>query len=82
MIEFRSMLEILTFTLGPAVTNGYLLGDDANKEAICIDPPWDGEKILEAANRRGWRVTNILLTHAHFDHLGGAAEVGLLAGST
>jgi hydroxyacylglutathione hydrolase len=69
------MLEILTFTLGPAVTKGYLLGDDEKKEAICIDPPWDGERILAAAIEHGWRVTNIWLTHAHFDHLGGAAAV-------
>ncbi len=69
------MLDILTFTLGPAATNGYLLGDDRSGEAICIDPPWDGERILEAAGARGWRVTSIWLTHAHFDHLGGAAAV-------
>ncbi len=69
------MLEIVTFTLGPAQTNAYLLGHPASGEAVCIDPAWDGDKILVAAQARGWRVTNIWLTHGHFDHLGGAAAL-------
>ena len=69
------MLEIVSFTLGPAATNAYLVGDSSIGEAIAIDPAWDGHLILDEASRRGWRVTNIWLTHAHFDHLGGAAAV-------
>ncbi|MBI3158939.1 MAG: MBL fold metallo-hydrolase [Chloroflexi bacterium] len=68
-------LEILSFTLGPAFTNAYLAGDSDSKTAIAIDPAWDGHIILNAATERGWRVANIWLTHAHFDHLGGAAAV-------
>ena len=69
------MLSIVSFTLGPAMTNAYLVADDSTKEAAVIDPAWDGEVILKAAQERGWRVTNIWLTHAHFDHLGGCAAV-------
>ncbi|GAB4577845.1 MAG: MBL fold metallo-hydrolase [Anaerolineales bacterium] len=69
------MLEILKFTLGPAATNAYLLAHPDTKEAISIDPAWDGHVILHAAHARGWRITNIWLTHGHFDHLGGAAAV-------
>jgi hydroxyacylglutathione hydrolase len=68
-------LEIVSFTLGPAATNAYLIGDTASDEAAVIDPAWDGHVILDAAAQRGWRVANIWLTHAHFDHLGGAAVV-------
>ncbi|HUF37911.1 MAG TPA: MBL fold metallo-hydrolase [Anaerolineales bacterium] len=69
------MLEIASFVLGPAATNAYLVGDPASGEAVAIDPAWDGHRILAAARQRGWRITNIWLTHAHFDHLGGAAAV-------
>jgi glyoxylase-like metal-dependent hydrolase (beta-lactamase superfamily II) len=69
------MLEIISLTLGPAQTNAYLLGDPDTGAAISIDPAWDGPRILAAAHARGWRVTNIWLTHGHFDHLGGAAAV-------
>ena len=68
-------LEIISLTLGPVVTNAYLIADDSSGEAAVIDPAWDGHLILEAAQKRGWRIANIWLTHAHFDHLGGAAAV-------
>ncbi len=69
------MLEILSMALGPALTNAYLVGHPVLKEAVVIDPAWDGERILALATARGWRITNIWLTHAHFDHIGGAAAV-------
>jgi hydroxyacylglutathione hydrolase len=68
-------LEIASLVLGPAQTNTYLVCEQGSKEAVVIDPSWDGHLILEEARRRGWRVTNIWLTHAHFDHFGGAAAV-------
>jgi glyoxylase-like metal-dependent hydrolase (beta-lactamase superfamily II) len=69
------MLSILTLPLGPVETNAYLVADPASGEAVVIDPAWDGQRILKEARRRGWRITNLWLTHAHFDHLGGAAAV-------
>jgi hydroxyacylglutathione hydrolase len=42
---------------------------------VVIDPAWDGKQILDAARQRGWRIGNIWLTHAHFDHIGGAAAI-------
>lgn len=69
------MLEIVTLTLGPVQTNAYLIADPATGEAAVIDPAWDGPAILAEAGRRDWRIGNIWLTHAHFDHLGGSAAV-------
>lgn len=69
------MLEILPFTLGPAVTNAYLVADSETKEAAVIDPAWDGQIILEAARQRGWRIAHLWYTHAHFDHIGGAGAI-------
>jgi glyoxylase-like metal-dependent hydrolase (beta-lactamase superfamily II) len=69
------MLEIVRLILGPVQTNAYLIADPQTKEAAVIDPAWDGALILEAAQKRGWRITNLWLTHAHFDHFGGAAAV-------
>lgn len=69
------MLSIVTLTLGPVQTNVYLVADDASKAAVVIDPAAEGQIILDEADRRGWRITNIWLTHAHFDHLAGAGVV-------
>jgi glyoxylase-like metal-dependent hydrolase (beta-lactamase superfamily II) len=69
------MLEILPFTLGPAQTNAYLAADPDSGDAAVIDPAWDGKLILSEARTRGWRIAHLWYTHAHFDHIGGAAEI-------
>ena len=72
-------MEIVSFVLGPVMTNAYLIADHATKEAAVIDPAWDREVIVEAAHQRGWDIRHIWLTHAHFDHIGGAAAVARLS---
>ena len=69
------MLQILSFTLGPAQTNAYLIADPDTRDAAVIDPAWDGKRILSEAQSRGWRIAHLWYTHAHFDHIGGAAEI-------
>jgi len=69
------MLEIVSFTLGPAQTNAYLVADPDTKEAAVIDPSWDGHVILKEAQKRGWRIGHLWYTHAHFDHIGGAGAI-------
>jgi glyoxylase-like metal-dependent hydrolase (beta-lactamase superfamily II) len=75
-------LEIVTLELGPAMTNAYLVGDLASSMAVAIDPAWSGGKILTAAQEREWEIGAIWLTHAHFDHFGGAAELLQSLGSS
>jgi glyoxylase-like metal-dependent hydrolase (beta-lactamase superfamily II) len=69
------MLEIVSFTLGPVQTNAYLVADSDTKEAVVIDPAWDGHIILAEAQKRGWRIGHLWYTHAHFDHIGGAGAI-------
>ena len=69
------MLEIVSFTLGPAQTNAFLIADSETKDAAVIDPAWDGHLILETAQERGWRIAHLWYTHAHFDHIGGAGAI-------
>ena len=68
-------LEIISFTLGPVLTNAYLVADPTTAEVAVIDPAWDGRVILAEAQRRGWRIAHLWHTHAHFDHISGAAEI-------
>lgn len=69
------MLKIVEFTLGPVQTNAYLVADLVTCEAAVIDPGWDGQIIIDQAQRNGWKIKQLLITHAHFDHLGGAAAI-------
>jgi glyoxylase-like metal-dependent hydrolase (beta-lactamase superfamily II) len=69
------MIHIKTMQLGPVMTNAYLVADEANLEAAVIDPAWDGDLILAEAEAQGWQIRHIWVTHAHFDHMGGAGAI-------
>jgi len=69
------MIEIVTLQLGPVQTNAYLIADEETHEATVIDPAWDGHLIVEEAEKNGWDIKHIWVTHAHFDHFGGAGGV-------
>lgn len=69
------MMQITQLPLGPLQTNCYLVACEETHQAAVIDPSWDGKHIAKTAADAGWRITHILLTHAHFDHVGGLAEL-------
>ena len=49
----------------------YVIHDHASDRAAVVDPAWDVLSILAVTERRGLRITDILLTHSHFDHING-----------
>ena len=53
---------------------GYLIHDPATKATASIDAP-EAAPIIEALQREGWTLTDILVTHHHADHVGGIAEL-------
>lgn len=57
------------------MTNAYLVADTDTKEAVVIDPAWDGHLIVAEAEKRGWQIKEIWVTHAHFDHMGGTGAI-------
>ncbi len=69
------MLIIVPFTQGPVQTQTYLVADSESGQAIVIDPAWDGALIADEADRRGWQIAEVWLTHAHFDHIAGTAAL-------
>ncbi len=54
-------------------TNCYLLGCADTGEAAVIDPGWSGEEIARLAREQNLTIRRVLLTHSHFDHVGGLA---------
>ena len=69
------MITIQQFPLGPLQTNCYFLGCTTTMQAAVIDPAWDGTAVAKHIADAGYTVTHILLTHSHFDHIGGLAEL-------
>jgi hydroxyacylglutathione hydrolase len=75
LVTYDMPSTVLTLPLGPLGTNCYLLGDPASGEAAVIDPGYDAPRVLAAAARANLQIKIVLLTHAHFDHIGGVAGV-------
>lgn len=68
-------MNIKTMQVGPLGTNCYLLEDEHTRAAAVIDPGGDGARIEAQLLADGAELKRILLTHAHFDHTGGVAEL-------
>lgn len=68
-------LVIEHMMVGPLQSNCFIVGDEISGEAVIIDPGGDGDMILNAVGRKPWKVTAILNTHAHFDHIAANAAV-------
>ncbi|MGG1615162.1 MBL fold metallo-hydrolase [Paenibacillus sp. NRS-1782] len=66
-------LSIRSFNLGPLQTNAYLLQGDDPQRAVIIDPGMNPGPLLRAIE--SLKIEAILLTHAHFDHIGGVDEI-------
>lgn len=60
--------------VGPFFKNGYVAGCERTRQAVFIDPGDEVEQLLDVIRSRELRVTDILLTHAHVDHVSGVAE--------
>lgn len=65
------MLNIVILPLGDYQTNTYLAWEENSESCVVIDPGYEPETILQAAADAGKKITAVLLTHAHFDHVGG-----------
>jgi hydroxyacylglutathione hydrolase len=71
--------EILT--VGPLQCNCSILGDETSREAIVVDPGDDIPSILAILAKHNLTVKQILVTHAHIDHIAGAHNLKQLTGA-
>jgi hydroxyacylglutathione hydrolase len=69
-------LRVEQLSLGPIGTNCYVVRSDATaSEAAVVDPSGDATEIRLLLARLGAECTGILVTHGHWDHLVGVAEL-------
>jgi hydroxyacylglutathione hydrolase len=68
-------VKVITLELGPFAARCVVLGCEATKEAIVVDPGFESDAVIGAIRHASLRPNAILLTHAHFDH---ACGVGAL----
>jgi glyoxylase-like metal-dependent hydrolase (beta-lactamase superfamily II) len=70
-----------TFVVGPLQCNCTLLGDEDAAEAIIVDPGDEVSRIYRRLTDLGLKLTQILVTHGHIDHVGGALKLKHLTGA-
>jgi len=67
--------SIEAIELGPMENFIYIIHDHVSNRAAVVDPAWNVAHILERAEEKGVKITDILLTHSHADHINGVQEV-------
>jgi glyoxylase-like metal-dependent hydrolase (beta-lactamase superfamily II) len=70
-----------TFPVGPLACNCTILGDEEAGEAMVIDPGDEVERIHRRLAKLGLKLKQIIVTHAHIDHVGGALRLKQLTGA-
>ena len=68
-------LYLKQLQLGAMQNFVYLIGDPATHEAAVVDPAWDGPAILDRIREDGYRLTHVILTHGHYDHINAVEEI-------
>jgi glyoxylase-like metal-dependent hydrolase (beta-lactamase superfamily II) len=74
-------IKIGRMVLGGFHTNCYFLYREGSKGCIVIDPAEHADRIFRELGHNGLEVRAILLTHGHFDHIGGSGRLRELTGA-
>ena len=67
------MMIVESQAVGPFFKNGFVIGCEATREAVIIDPGDEVAALLSFAERSSLAIRHVLLTHAHVDHVTGVA---------
>jgi hydroxyacylglutathione hydrolase len=67
--------------VGPLQCNCSVIGDEATREAMVIDPGDDIQDVLALVRKHNLQVKQIIVTHAHIDHVGGAMKLRAATGA-
>src|SRR6202046_4414754 len=67
--------------VGPLQCNCSVIGDETTREAMVIDPGAEIQNILALVSKHNLQVKQIVITHAHIDHVGGAMKLRAATGA-
>lgn len=68
-------LLIKQMEIGPMQNYVYFIGDKKTNETALVDPGWEPGKILDVAEKEGYNISHILVTHTHYDHVNALEEI-------
>lgn len=67
--------------VGPLQCNCSVIGDESTREAMVIDPGDEIDEVLALVRKHNLEVKQIVITHAHIDHVGGAMKLRAVTGA-
>jgi hydroxyacylglutathione hydrolase len=67
--------------VGPLQCNCSIIGDETSHEAMVVDPGDDIEDVIQLVQKHSLKVKQIVITHAHIDHVGGAMKLRAATGA-
>jgi|SRR5579863_1890261 len=68
-------------SVGPLQCNCSVIGDETTREGMVIDPGDDIEDVLALVHKHNLKIKQIVITHAHIDHVGGAMKLRAATGA-
>ena len=74
MPQSQNSYTIHSMELGPMENFVYLIHDHASNTAAIVDPAWEVNEVLDFADSKDIKITDILLTHSHHDHINGLQQ--------
>jgi len=80
-MRLRIMMIHEILPVGPLQCNCSIIGDETTHEAMVIDPGDDIAEILALIGKHNLQVKQIVITHAHIDHVGGAMKLRAATGA-
>ena len=74
--------EIFQTEVGLMSNFNELIADKNSQACAVVDPAFEVDRLLREAKQRGWRITAVLVTHTHHDHVDGVEEMVKATGAT
>ena len=68
-------MNVKTLVLGAYGTNCHIIWQNDNETCLVIDPGYEPDTVLDAVDALDLKIEAILLTHGHFDHVGGVRQI-------
>lgn len=75
-------MTLYMIVLGQLSNNCYIWADEKTKDAMVVDAPDKADEIIAFAGDKGLKITDIVLTHGHFDHILALKELKEKTGAT
>jgi hydroxyacylglutathione hydrolase len=73
--------EIVQIEVGMMLNFSTILASPRTGECAVVDPAFEVDRLMREVERRGWRVSAILVTHTHHDHIDGVEALAVATGA-